>query len=166
MPNTCLDPGAEIGLTVGMADLVKKLNKAGVGLHPGEAIIAAMVLHPRGMAKRVAVGGALGAAIGSRLSKNDDGTIVSDRGTAAQMPDGPLLIGLTAERALVYSQSGFSGKPKGVELTVPRSEIAGIEVAKDKIGAPVTLAFSDGTGRLYETPMNNKNVAAFVAELS
>lgn len=42
-----------------MADLVKKLDKAGVGLHQGETIIAAMVLHPLGMAKRVAVGGAI-----------------------------------------------------------------------------------------------------------
>ena len=38
---------------------VKKLNKAGVGLHPGEAIVAAMVLHPSGMARRVAMGGAM-----------------------------------------------------------------------------------------------------------
>lgn len=149
-----------------MADLVKKLNKAGVGLHPGESIVAAMVLHPTGMAKRVAVGGGIASAIASRLSKNDDGTVVSDRGTAARMPDGPMVVALTSERALVYSQSGFSGKPKAVECELPRGDIAAIEVGKDKIGAPVTLAFSDGTGRIYETPMRNKNVTAFVDEFS
>lgn len=149
-----------------MADLVKKLNNAGVGLHPGETIVAAMVLHPSGMARRVAIGGVIGAAIGSRLSRNDDGSIVSDSGTAARMPDRPMIIGLTPERALVYNQSGFSGKLKAVELAISRRDIAGIEVGKDKIGASVTLAFSDGTGRIYETPMKNKNVAAFVDELS
>lgn len=149
-----------------MADLVTKLNKAGVGLDPGEAIVAAMVLHPSGMARRVALGGGIGAAIGSRLSKRDDGSIVSDSGTAAQMPDGPLIVALTPERALVYSQSGFSGKHKAVELAMSRRDIAAIEVGKDKLGASVTLAFSDGTGRIYETPMKNKNVAAFVDELS
>jgi hypothetical protein len=149
-----------------MADLVKKLNKAGVGLQPGEAIVAAMVLHPSGMARRVAIGGALGAALGSRLSKRDDGSLVSDSGIAAQMPDGPLIIGLTPERALVYSQSGMSGKPTGVQLAIPRRDVVAIEVGKDKIGASVTLAFSDGTGRFYETPVRNKNVAVFVDQLS
>ena len=161
-----MTPPPDVGLNVRMADLVKKLNKAGVGLHPGEVFVAAMVLHPSGMARRVAIGGALGAAIGSRLSKRGDGSIVSDSGTAARMPDGPLIVGLTAERALVYNQSGFSGKLKAVELALPRRDIAAIEVGKDKIGASVTLAFSDGTARIYETPMRNKNVAAFIDELS
>ena len=149
-----------------MADLVKKMNKAGVGLHPGETIVAAIVLHPKGMARRVALGGIVGAAIGSRLARREDGSMITDSGTAALMPDGPMIVCLTAQRVLVYNQSGFSGKPKAIEATMSRGDIAAVEVGKDKIGAPVTIAFSDGTGRVYETPMNNKNVAAFVTELS
>ena len=66
------------------------------------------------------------------------------------MPDGALIVGLTPERALVYSQSGCSGKPKAVSLPCP-ADIAAIEVGKDKVGAAVTSRSPTGGGfAIYE----------------
>lgn len=144
-----------------MSALIRKLNKAAVGLHPGEQIVAAMVLHPNGTARKVAMGRVLGNVM-ERRARTGDGELVDDRGLAAQMPDGPAVMALTTTRVVVYTQSGMAVRPTDVSLDLQPDDIVTIEVGKDRIGPAVRLGFADGTERMYETPMKNKDVANFV----
>ena len=143
---------------------MKKYNKAGLGLHPGEQIVSAMILMPHGSTSVAAVG-AIGASITAKLRKNDHGDLVTDSGLAATLPDEQVALCSTGQRVLAYSVSKMSGKPTAIVAEYKPGDIASIEVGKDKLGPTVVIAFTDGTGRLYETPMRNKNVAEFVAGL-
>ena len=143
-----------------MGRLMKKLKKWSVGLHPGEEILAAMVLHPNGMARRVALGPGIGKAMEKRARK-DDAPMVSDRGIAATLPTGPAVIAITPGRYVVYEMSG--SRPRDVAVSLNRDQIVGLEIGKDKIGAPVRIDFADGTSRMFETPMRNADVNNFLS---
>jgi hypothetical protein len=143
-----------------MARLTKKLRKWSVGLHPGEEILAAMVLHPNGMARRVAMGPGIGHAMEKRARKEDE-PMVSDRGTAATLPQGPAVIAVTPGRYVVYEMSGL--RPRDVVVSLSRDQIVRLEIGKDKIGPPVRIDFADGTSRMFETPMRNTDVRDFLS---
>lgn len=138
---------------------MKKLNKWSVGLHPGEEILAAMVLHPNGMARRVALGPGIGKAMEKRARKDDE-PMVSDRGTAAALPEGFAVIALTSLRYVVYEMAG--SRPRDVAVSLPKDQVVRLTVGKDRIGPPVRIDFADGTSRLFETPANNTDVKNFL----
>ncbi len=143
-----------------MARLTKKLKKRSVGLHPGEEILAAMVLHPNGMARRVALGPGIGQAMEMRARKGDE-PMVSDSGIAATLPEGPAVIAVTQGRYVVYEMSG--SRPHDVAVSLPRDQIVGLKLGKDKIGPSVRIDFVDGTSRMFETPMRNADVKDFLS---
>ena len=65
----------------------------------------------------------------------------------ATVPDGPLVVGLTSGgQVLLYKQGSMSGKPKELEATLARDDIAAIEVEPGKVVKTITVAFADGTG--------------------
>ena len=143
-----------------MGRLMKKLKKWSVGLHPGEEILAAMVLHPNGMARRVAMGPGIGPAM-EKLARKEDRPMVSDRGTAATMPTGFAVIAVTPLRYVVYQMSG--SRPRDIAVSLGRDQIVRLEIGKDRIGPPVRFDFADGTSRMFETPMNNSDVKNFLS---
>jgi hypothetical protein len=155
----------------GMADWVKRISKAaGDELQPGERIVAGVLLQPAGTSRKVAgaaAGGLIGAAVASRLRKKDDGSIVSDEGIAATVPDGTLVAGLTSGgKLLLYGQAPITGRPKDLRATLAKRDVAAIEVTPGKLMSDVAVAFVDGTGKKFETPAMDKSIEKFAAEFS
>ena len=111
-----------------MVDWAKRITKAASDeLRAGESVVAGTLFQPPGATGRmtgVAVGGLLGAAVASKIRKDDDGEMVSDEGIAATVPDGPLVVGLTSgDRILLYTQGSMSGKPKELAAALARSDV-------------------------------------------
>jgi hypothetical protein len=153
-----------------MANYIKKVSKAAEGdLQPGEQITAGVFLQASGATGKAmarGVGGLVGAAVASKLKSKDDGTIVSDSGIAATMPDGPIHVAVTSQRALVYSHGAMSGKPKDLKLTLQRGDIAGVALEPGKLTTQLTLMFSDGTGKVYEAPKMGNSADEFAAAIN
>lgn len=151
-----------------MADWVKRIHKSCSGdLQPGEQVLAAALLQPHGNSKRLAMGaagGALGVLVASKLRRKDDGTLVSDEGIAATIPDGTIVMGLTGGRVLLFGQAAMSGRPKELKATLARNDIAAIELGTGTAFRDVTIAFSDGTGRRFETPGLDKSIERLAAQ--
>ena len=155
----------------GMANWVKRISKHCSGdLQPGENVVAGVVLQKPGTTKRMAIGGgiggAVGAAVASKMGNKGDGSTASDSGTAADFPDGPIILGVTPLRVLVFRQSGMSGKPNELVGTLPRGGIASVEVGSGKVAKDVRLVFDDGTEKMFETPGMDKSIEAFAAEFA
>ena len=119
-----------------------------------------MVLHPNGMARRVALGPGIGPAMEKRARK-DDKPMISDRGAAATLPNGPAVIAMTPARYIVYAMSG--SRPREVAVALNRDQIVGFELGKDKVGPSFRIDFADGTSRMFETPMRNTDVKNFLS---
>ena len=153
-----------------MANYIKKVSKAAASdLQPGEQIVAGVFLQAGGSTSKAmarGVGGLVGAAVASKLRSKDDGSIVSDSGIAATMPDGPIHVGVTSQRVLVYSHGAMSGKPKDLQLTLTRGDIAGVALEPGKLTTQLTLMFSDGTGRSYEAPKIGNSTDEFAAAIN
>jgi hypothetical protein len=150
-----------------MASWTNKISKVAQGeLRPGESFVTAAFLQPAGSAGAMvsrSVGGIVGAAVVSKLRTKDDGSLVSDSGSAAMLPNTKLLVGLTDQRLLVYNFGGLMGKPKDLVAALDRSALAGVDVQDGKLTKRVTLVFTDGTGRVYEAPRLNSGIDEFVA---
>jgi hypothetical protein len=153
-----------------MGNWANKISKAAAGeLQPGEQVVAGMFVQPLGSSSRMvgaATGGLVGAALASKLRTKDDGTLVSDTGSAASLPDQKLAIGLTDRRLLVYSFGGLMGKPKELLTSLDRSALAGVDVQNGKLANRVTLVFADGSGKMYEAPRMNSGTDDFVRAAS
>jgi hypothetical protein len=147
----------------------KKIGKAAGGeLRPGEQLVAGMFLQPAGTAGQMigrGVGGIVGSAVASKLRTKDDGSIASDSGTAATLPDKKVALGLTDRRVLVYGFGGLSGKPKTLLTSFAREALAGVDVEGGKLSNRITLVFADGSGKVYEAPRMNAGTDEFVSAL-
>jgi hypothetical protein len=171
-----------------MVDWAKRITKAaGDELGEGERVVAGTVFQKTGLTGQmtgIAVGGLIGAGVASKLQKSDDGELVSDRGIAATVPDGPLVVGLTSDdQVLMYEQGGMSGKPKELAVTLARADVQAIEVEEElavtlaradvqaieveegKVTKKVMVVFADGTAKMFETPRIDKSVDRFVEAL-
>jgi len=153
-----------------MADWTKKISKvAGSTLQPGEQVREGILCQPSGLTSQLmarSIGGIAGAAIASKLRTKDDGTIDSTSGIAGTVPDGPIAVGLTDRRVLVYSFAKMTGKPKDLLLTMPASDLAAVDVQKGTAAHKVTLMFADGTGKTFEVPRIGNDPEAFAAAVS
>ena len=153
-----------------MANWTKKVNKAAQGeLEPGEQIIEAVFLQPSGTTGQtvgMGVGGLVGKAITSKMGGDTATELVTDSGHAATMPTTPTVLGLTDRRVLVYGHSSLSGKPKGFKMAFPSSDLAAVEVDKQKATYRFVLHFSDGTASVYEAPRVANDPEAFAAAVA
>lgn len=138
-----------------MANWTKKLSKvAKDDLEAGEQLRAAVFLQPSGTTTKMVATG-VGGIVGGALASRTGGTateLVTDSGTAATMPDTATVLGLTDRRVLVYGHSTMSGKPKGLKSTMAASDLAAVEVEKQKATFRFVLHFTDGTASVYEAP--------------
>lgn len=152
-----------------MATWTKKLNKVSHGdLGPGEELISAVFLQPSGtMGKAVGsgVGGIIGKAVVSKLGSSSNGTdaagLISDSGIAATVESGPIVIGITNQRLLMYSYGSMSGKPKELKMSIPAGDLVGIDTEKQKATHRFVMRFSDGTAKPYEAPRVNNDPEGF-----
>jgi hypothetical protein len=153
-----------------MADWTKKISKvAGDDLEPGETVIEGVFLQPSGTTgASVArgVGGLVGSAIASKLKSDTSEALVSDRGIAATMPAAATVLGLTDRRVLVYGHATLSGKPKELKLSIPRADLASVEVEKQKATYRFVLHFADGSASAYEAPRMSNDPEAFAAAVA
>jgi hypothetical protein len=153
-----------------MVDWAKRITKAaGDELRMGESIVAGTLFQKPGLTGQmagVAVGGLIGAAVASKVRKNDDGELVSDQGIAATVPDGPLVVGLTTgDQIVMYEQGGMSGKPKELVATLTRADVEAVSVEDGKVTKKIMVVFSDGTAKMFETPRIDKSIDRFVEAL-
>ncbi len=147
-----------------MANWTKKLGKvASDELEAGEELRSAVFLQPAGTTTKMVARG-VGGVVGGALAARSGGTateLVTDSGRAATMPDAATVLGLTDRRLLVYGHSSLSGKPKGLKLTMPVDDLAGVDVEKQKATFKFVIHFVDGSASVYEAPRVSNDPAGF-----
>ena len=130
-----------------LINVVKKIEKArsGLGMQPGESIVAACTTNPKGTMKRgvaVGIGGVVGAALATRGSANA-GT--ADSGLAERFVPGQNALVLTDQRLFLANLSALTGKPKAIVAEWTRAEVAAISVEENKLSYPMEITFADGS---------------------
>ncbi len=132
-----------------MVDVAKKVRKqGGEFLHPGEEVLAATVINPVGSFKKNvafgAVGGLVGVAIGSAVSRNGE---EPEAGTSAEsFPVGKnALLALTDRRWLLFELGTMSGKVKGLAGEWPHEHIASLSGEKGRLTTVISVEFADGS---------------------
>ena len=136
-----------------MIDFVKKIHKhCADDLEPGEEVLAATFGQPPGAIRRQvafgAIGGAVGAVAGEALANKrikDSDQSVGNEGIVLDIPKGKAVLGLSAQRLLVFGHSAMSGRPKGLNASVPLDQVQSIEVDQGKLAGKMLITFADGT---------------------
>ncbi len=135
-----------------MIDFAKKINKhCADDLHPGEEVLAATFGQPPGAIRRQvaygAVGGAVGAIAGEALANKriEQSDQNSGEGITLDIPKGKAVLGLSAQRLLVFGHSALSGRPKGLNASIPLDQIQSIDVDQGKLAGKMLITFVDGS---------------------
>jgi hypothetical protein len=118
-----------------MFDLAKKIRRSCADdLKAGETVIA----------------GVAGMVVGNAMAeKRAAESQTEQQGTVLDSPAGKAVLGITDRRFLVLGHSTMSGKPKGLNGSVPLDQVASIEfeVAKSVKLGPFVDAFHAVTSR-------------------
>lgn len=135
-----------------MIDFVKKINKHCAGdLEPGEEVLASTFGQPPGAIRRQvawgAIGGAVGAITGDALANQriKDSDQRTGEGITVEIPAGKAVLGLSNQRLLVFGHSAMSGRPKGLNASIPLEQIQSIDVDQGKLAGKMLITFVDGT---------------------
>ena len=135
-----------------MIDFVKKINKhCADDLEPGEEVLASTFGQPPGAIRRQvawgAIGGAVGALTGYALANQriKDSEQRTGEGITVEIPAGKAVLGLSAQRLLVFGHSAMSGRPKGLNASIPLEQIQSIDVDQGKLAGKMLITFVDGT---------------------
>jgi len=131
-------------------DFVKKIHKhCAEDLQPGEQVLAATFGQPPGAIRRQvalgAIGGAVGAVAGEALANKriKDSDQRDGEGITLDIPKGKAVLGLSAQRLLVFGHSTMSGRPKGLNASIPLDQIASIDVDQGKLTGKMLITFVD-----------------------
>ena len=135
-----------------MIDFVKKINKhCADDLEPGEEVLASTFGQPPGAIRRQvawgAIGGAVGALTGDALANQriKDSEQRTGEGITVEIPAGKAVLGLSTQRLLVFGHSAMSGRPKGLNASIPLEQIQSIDVDQGKLAGKMLITFIDGT---------------------
>ncbi|MEZ5348612.1 MAG: hypothetical protein R2714_05385 [Microthrixaceae bacterium] len=135
-----------------MIDFVKKINKhCADDLEPGEEVLASTFGQPPGAIRRQvawgAIGGAVGALTGDALANQriKDSDQRTGEGITVEIPAGKAVLGLSSQRLLVFGHSAMSGRPKGLNASIPLEQIQSIDVDQGKLAGKMLITFIDGT---------------------
>ncbi|MCB1271356.1 MAG: hypothetical protein KDB31_08030 [Microthrixaceae bacterium] len=135
-----------------MVDFVKKIHKhCADDLEPGEQVLATTFGQPPGAIRRQvawgALGGAVGAIAGDALANKriDDSEQHRGEGITLQIPEGKAVLALSAQRLMVFGHSTLSGRPKGLNASIPLEQIQSIRVDQGKLAGKLVITFADGT---------------------
>ena len=133
-------------------DFVKKIHKhCADDLQPGEQVLATTFGQPPGAIRRQvawgAIGGAVGAIAGEALANKriQDSDQTPGEGMTVDIPAGKAVLGLSAHRMLVFGHSALSGRPKGLNASIPLEQIQSISVEQGKLAGKMLITFADGT---------------------
>lgn len=134
-----------------MIDFTKKIHKhCAADLEPGEEVLASTFGQPPGAIRRQvafgAIGGAVGAVAGEALAnKRIKESEQSGEGITVDIPAGKAVLGLSAQRLLVFGHSALSGRPKGLNASIPLDQVASIQVDQGKLAGKMVITFVDGS---------------------
>lgn len=119
-----------------------KLTESVVGLvGPGEEVLAAVAVQPKGSGNAMAVGGIAGAVIGGRGGK---ATQQSSEQTGIQVPRWAALA-VTRQRLLILKMNAMGTKADEIVSEVPIAEVESITAGKSMLRRQVTLSARGGT---------------------
>lgn len=153
-----------------MANWEKKIKSGGgKDLHPGEQLLGGILLNPSGTTTRMmarGVGGLVGTVVADKLGGKRNAETDSDHGIAAQLPDEQIWLGLTPTRLLVWGHGAMSGKPKGLKMAVPNTDLVGVDLEKLKTTYAAVLRFADGSAKVYEAPKMFNDPEAFASAVA
>ena len=95
-----------------------------------------------------------------------DGELDSTTGSAARLPNEPLVIGLTDQRLIVWGWARLTGKPKGLKVAFDLADVAGMETEVKKASVALALVFADGSGVTREAPRLGSDAEGFAKLLN
>lgn len=135
-----------------MIDFTKKIHKhCADDLEPGEEVLVSTFGQPPGAIRRQvafgAIGGAIGAVAGEALANKriKDSDQEAGEGIVLEIPAGKAVLGLSAQRLLVFGHSALSGRPKELNASIPLDQISSIEVDEGKLAGKMLISFVDGS---------------------
>lgn len=135
-----------------MPDFTKKVRKhAADTLEPGEQVLSAAVVAPRGSVTKQAIAGGVGGLVGAGIAaavdkKRNAGAADAPQGSwAEQFPKKKVFMSVTDRRVVIHAFGEMSGRPKEILGWIPREAIAGLQIDKGRLAHPATLHFSDGS---------------------
>jgi hypothetical protein len=148
-----------------MGNWAKKIEKhVGDDLQPGERLLQGAFVQPLGTSKQMmarSLGGIAGAAIAAKMRGKqgpDAGPGIGD-----EFPSTPLVLGITDQRLIAWGHSTMLGRPKGLVLAVPVTQVAGVEADKGKASYKITTWFTDGSAVGYEAQRIGNDLDDFLA---
>jgi hypothetical protein len=119
-----------------------KLTESVVGLvAPGEEVLAAVCVQPKGAGNAMAVGGIAGELIGGKGGKT---TRESVEETGIQVPRWAALA-VTKQRLLILKMNAMGTKADEIVSEVPLADVESITVSKSMLRRQVTLNARGGT---------------------
>ena len=119
-----------------------KLTESVVALvSPGEEVLAAVCVQPKGSGNATAVGGIAGAVIGGRGGKVNQ---QSSEQTGIEVPRWAALA-VTRQRLLILKMNAMGTKADAIASEVPIAEVESITVGKSMLRRQVTLSARGGT---------------------
>lgn len=130
-----------------MANQVKKVEKAQDRvLHPGERVLGAAMIQPKGALKKQAIGGGLGGALGAVVAEKMVARSAGGTGLAAAMPAKRVVAALTDQRLLAIGLGALANGLKEVEASWARADVADIvRLQQGKLVDVLGVAFVDGS---------------------
>ena len=113
-----------------------KLTESVIGLvAPGEEVLAAVAVQPKGAGNAMAVGGIAGAMIAGKGGKE---TQESSKQTGIEVPRWAALA-VTTQRVLILKMNAMGTKADEIVSEVPIAEVESIDVSKSMLRRQVTL---------------------------
>jgi hypothetical protein len=136
-----------------------KLTESVVGLvAPGEEVLAAVAVQPKGSGNATAIGGIAGSMIGGRGRKT---TRESVERTGIQVPRWAALA-VTRQRLLILRMNAMGTKADEIASDIPIAEVESITVSKSMLRKQVTLNARGGTFEFeahWATPVESLSAA-------
>jgi len=126
-----------------MADKLEKIaDKVQADLNPGESLLAAVKVTPRGTIEQgilgaagAVAGGALGLAIGSKVGESKREAGDAERASAGLDlgNESQVLAGVTGTRLLMWRLTKLGGKPKELLAGLDLSDISSMTLGEGKL---------------------------------
>ena len=119
-----------------------KLTESVVALvGPGEEVLAAVAVQPKGSGNAMAIGGIAGAVISGKGGKE---TQESSKRTGIDVPRWAALA-VTRQRLLILKMNAMGTKADGIVSEIPIADVESITVSKSLLRRQVTLNARGGT---------------------
>ena len=149
-----------------MGAKTKLLGKASDGLlRTGEEPLAVVRAMKPGQLKRSAVAGGIGGLVGAALAHKLDKA--SEAAGVVELPR--MVLALTGERMLVFTQSALTAKAKELRFEFPVADFAAVEAGEGKVlgmkVVPLAFQLRDGDTFAVEVPFVDRAEAHRLAEV-